>query len=575
MRERPAPDAAAVPASPEAPRTAPHFDALAEEVLTSRVEANPVLASHLGKHDRDHEFPDLSSAREREELARTRSLRERLIPFLGNSGLDRERAVDAAILAARLDQEIWESENLHTLDWDPLAWTGVVSYGLDILVSRDFAPEAVRMESFLGRLRGLPELLAQARERLRPASLPHLEVALGQLQGFPGLLGHFRDHPDAPRGMGAAVEAAEEALGAYRDFLEGFRDQADPEGWRLGPERYRQALVHTLDSAESPEELLEAARAEILEAQTQLLRAARRFLGESPGEDPDGALDDSQRATIRRALEGLGERRATPETLVQSCREAVERCRELVQEADLLPPLPGDELRVELWPEHGRGVAVACLSAPGPFEGPEAQSSFYISPPPEDWSEEKTLSFLREYNLAQILVLAAHEAIPGHFAQLCFGRRHPSRVRSIFSSGTYCEGWAVYCERMMLEQGLGRGDPGVELATWKMRLRGAWNRVLDHWMHTGERSPEDCLRHLLEDGFQERGEAEGKLVRAKVTSCQLSTYFTGVHEVEAVVADWRRAHPGAPIRDLHQALLEHGSVPPRHLRSLMGLDEQG
>jgi uncharacterized protein (DUF885 family) len=554
--------------TPSCQDSPPSFASFLNEVLETKISSSPVWATHLGRHDLDHLLPDLSLQASQRDFRTNQVFLQRLQPFL-EAKLDPQEAVDVAILKDHLEADLWEHEHIAGLDWDPLAWNGTVSAGLDSLVSKNFAPEAERQESFLARLRLVPEFLAVARERLEVRSLPHLEVALGQLSGLGGLLRFYSEHERRPTGLSEAVIEAEKALEEYRAFLEAARPGADPEGWRLGTERYLPALGHELETDQDPQDLLEAAQEGIREAQGQLLRYSRELLGQPVGEDLKGELTESQRATILEAMVELGARRATPETLVTACQEAVEQCRRFMLDRDLLPELPGDELKVELWPEHGRGVAVACLNPPGPYEGAEAESFFYISPPPEDWSEAQTTSFLKEYNLAQLLLLAAHEALPGHFAQLSIARHHPSRIRAIFGSGTYCEGWAVYCERMMVEQGLGGGDPAIALAAWKIRLRCAWNRVLDHWMHTGEKTPEQCLEHLVHDGFQERSEAEGKITRAKVTHCQLSTYFTGVYEMESLASDWKARHPRAPLKELHRALLEHGSVAPRHLRRLL------
>ncbi len=124
-------------------------------------------------------------------------------------------------------------------------------------------------------------------------------------------------------------------------------------------------------------------------------------------------------------------------------------------------------------------------------------------------------------------VLTIHEAYPGHYVQLDYSNRNPSLIRRVLGSGVYIEGWAVYCEQMMLDQGYGDGDLALRLMQLKFQLRPLINAILDHKMHCGEMTDEEAMRLMVDDGYQSEGEARLKVIRAKQTSCQLSTYFVG------------------------------------------------
>ena len=124
-------------------------------------------------------------------------------------------------------------------------------------------------------------------------------------------------------------------------------------------------------------------------------------------------------------------------------------------------------------------------------------------------------------------ILTIHEAYPGHYVQLEYSNRCPSLIRKVLSSGTFAEGWAVYTEQMMLDQGFGRGDLGLRLQQLKFYLRAVVNAILDHQMHAGAMTDAEAMDLLVGRAFQTEGEAVGKIIRAKQTSCQLSTYFVG------------------------------------------------
>ncbi|HET6211495.1 MAG TPA: DUF885 family protein, partial [Micromonosporaceae bacterium] len=193
--------------------------------------------------------------------------------------------------------------------------------------------------------------------------------------------------------------------------------------------------------------------------------------------------------------------------------------------------------------------------------------TFYcISPTPADWSPERVESFYREYNNHMIRNLTVHEATPGHYVQLAHSRRFrgTNRARALGFSGPFVEGWAVYAEEFMVRHGFG-GLP-VRIQQLKMQLRMSLNAILDQLVHCEDLTEQDAMAQMTGRGFQEDGEAAGKWRRALLTSTQLSTYFVGYLEVSAI----GNARPaGRSLRDWHDAMLAHGSPPPRHVASLV------
>src|SRR5262249_26119279 len=155
----------------------------------------------------------------------------------------------------------------------------------------------------------------------------------------------------------------------------------------------------------------------------------------------------------------------------------------------------------------------AYLESAPPLD-PKGMSEYAISPPPKDWDAAKVASYLGEYNRAMLKVLTIHEAYPGHYVQLEYSNRCPSLIRRVLSSGTFSEGWAVYTERMMLDEGFGKGDLRLRLQQLKFYLRAVINAILDHHMHCGSMTDADAMSLLVRRGFQTEGEALGKITRA-------------------------------------------------------------
>ena len=215
---------------------------------------------------------------------------------------------------------------------------------------------------------------------------------------------------------------------------------------------------------------------------------------------------------------------------------------------------------------------MAYCDAPGPLD--VGEKTFYaVAPPPADWTEEQVESIMREYNRRSLHVLTIHEAMPGHFVQLALANRYPSRLRSVLASGTFIEGWAVYCEWMLVEEGFLEEDALMKLVVLKWYLRDRTNALLDQMVHVDGIGEEEGVQFLIEEAFQEESEAVKKFRRAQLTSGQLATYFAGYLEhVDLRAATEERLGENFDLKAYHDGVLSYGSPPVRYVRALF-LDE--
>ncbi len=557
---------------PVAPTAGEHFDRLGASFLEAWLSRNPVSATYLGDHRFDGSWPDVSSQAEAAELAWVRELRAELAT-IDAAALEPEQRVDAAILAHQLDSAIFSTEQLRGWETDPLYAAYTVSSGLDGLVSREFAPVEQRMASLQGRLEGLPAFLEQARARLGTPSPVHTQTAIDQVSALVGWVdGSLRaEFPEAQRAeLEAAADAAEQALRDYQAFLEQDLLPRSSGDFRLGPELWERKLRFSLDTDLTADQVQGHAWA-LLDSTTASMALDAQALWPElfPDEAQPEIIDDASRAVlIRRVLDRIADDHASDETVIAQAQATLEAATAFVAEHRLVS-LPDEPVRVIVMPEYKRGVAIAYCDAPGPLEA--SRETFYaIAPPPETWPAERRESFYREYNQAMLHELTIHEAMPGHFLQLAHDARFDSPVRAVFSSGTFVEGWALYSEWMMAEHGY--GGPTVRLQRQKMVLRLCLNAIIDHGVHAGTMDHDEAMALMMERGFQEEGEAEGKWKRAQLTSTQLSTYLVGLLEVLAIRQAYEaRAGDSFDLLAFNDELLAHGSPPPRHLASLLGL----
>lgn len=542
--------------------------AAVEDSVELLIESDPAQATIMGDHRFDGRLP-LGTVAEMRSLAGALEAALARIDAVDDVGQPVDHVVDLEIVRSRLAARLFDVRDVRRHEWDPLAWNP--GWAIHPLVTRPFAPADERLESVESRLLDVPRYLADARATLGEMPRVHVETAIEQSAGFISLVAAVDSLAEGvPALQGRVRQAADTAASAVADHAAWLADreptsQRDP---RLGVRLYGGALWHGLDEEADPVRMLEDAESFLDDVTTRMRRVAARITGEP----------ESARGVVRRALD-LTARRfpVDASSLLPAMSAAMTATEEHVRERDLVS-LPDVEATAVRMPEIHRGLAVAYCDAPGPLEEADVPTVVAVAPPPATWGAERIASFYREYNGMMLYDLAAHEAIPGHVLQLAHARqvRGATRARRFGHSGVFVEGWAVYAEELMVATGFAPGDdPGsadlLALQQLKMAARMALNAILDARVHGGDIDEAGALELLGLRGFQEEGEAYGKWRRALLTAAQLPTYFVGYRAVRGLVDDLAVVHPDWAARRIHDLVLAHGSIGPRHLRTLMGL----
>ncbi len=556
------------------------FEALGRTWLDRSMRLSPISATSIGDHRFDARIDDLSAAGRDAGL---RFARETLsaIEAIDAARLSRANQVDAAILANSLRAQIWQTESSQNWAWNPLFYQSLAGGALYGLMARDFAPLPRRLEAATARMERLPTLLAQARAELQPARVPapHAETYAAQNRGLKSIVSDMIEpHKDVLNArkrarLEAAIVRWNAAVDQHQAWIEGTLVPHAQGDFRAGAEAFDRQLAFTLQSTLSRAEIRTRAEAAVLSVRQEMYRVAKLALAgraDAPA-TPDTPNAEQQQAAIRAALDLAANDRPPRDQLVETATAGVEEARAFVQAHDLIT-LPDGPVRVILMPEFQRGFAVAYCDSPGPLER-DLETFYAVSPIPDDWTDAQTISFLREYNNRGTLDIAVHEAMPGHYVQIWHANRYPSTLRAVLSSGSFVEGWAVYAEEMMVEQGFRASDPLYRLSQLKVQLRTITNAIIDQAIHVDGMSQEEMMRLLTQTAFQEEREAAGKWRRAQLSFTQLSTYFVGFEEhLETRAA--ARAKEGAEfnLKRYHDGVLSYGSPPGRFARQLL-LDE--
>ena len=553
------------------------FADLSKRALDTWMQLSPVSATQIGDHRYDSELDDLSAAGQQKTLAAYKALLGEL-DKIDVAKLGRENQVDAAILRNQLQSEIWNAEVLQSGKWDPQLYNGIAGSAIYGLMAREFAPLPERLKSATARMEKLPAIFAQARENLDPARVPkiHAETVAKQNKGILSIVDtfitpHIGELPQADQQrLQAAIDGLKKAVDEQQTWLDKTLVPNAKGDFRIGAEKYDQKLKFALSSSLSRQEIGERARAELKRVREDMYGIAQTVLKDKPGapEMPAQPTDEQQQKAIEAALELAYADKPARDKVVDDAKAALEQSTAFVREHDLVT-LPDAPVDIILMPEFQRGVAVAYCDSPGPLD--KNLKTFYaVSPIPDDWNDKQVDSFLREYNSRMIHLLSIHEGTPGHYLEGWHSAKFPSTLRAVLRSGLFAEGWAVYTERMMQEQGYLNNDPLFHLVQLKFYLRTISNAILDQGVHVDNWDREKAMHLMTHDAFQQESEASGKWVRAQLTSAQLPTYFVGAQEhfdTRKAVQD--KLGDKFNLKAYHDQVLSYGAPPVRFARQLM------
>ena len=542
--------------------------------LDETFQTRPLEATLTGDHRFDHLLDDISAKSRTGWQSLARRQLAALPKAVKYADLSRDGQIDYEILRDDLIRSIWLGENTRPFEEDPRIYGGYISDSVFSLLTQSTLPKETNVSNAIARMKEIPRIVAVAKQTLRNPPRQLLETAIRQNRGAIGYYekGLFEQATDTPQldSVKVAAESVVVALKQYQQFLEGELLAKAKGEWRLGKAKFSRKLELVLDAGFTADQVLADAEAEFARVQRDLYVIARQLWSRHfpkmplPTDDAEG-----RRATIARVIASVGKEHGEPDALLADARATVGRIKQFIRENDILRLPEPDRCKILEMPEFRRGNSLAYLESALPLD-PAGPSTYAISPPPSDWPASRVLSFLEEYNSHLLQVLTIHEAYPGHYVQLEYSNRNPSLIRRVMQSGVFIEGWAVYTEQMMLDQGFGGGDPALRLNQLKFYLRTVVNAILDHKMHCTAMTDDEALRLLMEGGFQSEGEAKLKIIRAKQSSVQLSTYFVGrmAHyrlrqQIQREQGD--RFHLGR----YHEAVLDHGSVPVKFLPELV------
>jgi len=522
------------------------------------MEEAPVAATQMGDHRFDDRLADYSEAGLERQLREVKAAVEEFSSF-DTAKLDIDTRIDQRVMLQTSKSIVRTIEKFKSHLRNPSAYSDECMGGVFLLLIKEFAPLDERLENTLGRLRAIPEVLAQGKHNIRPEEVPPVwnEVALESCQQgaplFTVLIPALAQQaPKLATELNAASQRAAQAFEDYVRFLKedvGAKAKGDfAAGKALFEEMVREN--HMLDY--SAEELLKIGRRLFEDTERAMMNLARRIDG---------------RKTARELLEIAKTDHPKADELLDVYRREMARARQFVVERNIVSIPAGESLKIEPTPPFMRGtIPYAAYMMPGPLEKMQ-QGVFLVTPvdpqSPEKEQEEK----LKGHYYGELPVTAVHEAYPGHHLQLVYANTVGSLPRKLgaFISTLFIEGWAFYCEELMEQLGY-IDQPLQRLGRLSDQLWRAARIILDVSLHTKNMTVEEGVNFLIDKCGLEPSNARAEVRRYTTEPTQPMSYLIGKLEIVKVIDEYKKRHPQASLKQVHDAVLSCGSLSPRLMR---------
>jgi uncharacterized protein (DUF885 family) len=539
----------------------PDFEKLTDDFTRGVLALSPVSATQAGYHEHngkalDEMLDDFSPAGI-EAQRRFYQDFEKQLAALDVTSLDRGQQADLQILRNNIGMSLLELDTIQSYRHNPTMYVELAGNALYTPFVLSYAPLDTRFGHIIRRLEKIPALVDQAKSNLVDAPEVWNRVAREENDGNVGLIDHtLREAvPDALKSSYAA--AAAPALAALKDlntFLAGPLSKKTSD-WRLGKENYAKKFAYVVATGTTPGQLLADAEKDLQATRMEMAAIA------AP-------------RTTKQALDEIATHHATPATFMAEARRTLDQATMFVKERQLVTLPPRSNLEVIDTPEFMRGIyGVGGFNSAPPLQ-PELGAFYWITPIPKSWTKERIESKLREYNEYGLQQLTIHEAMPGHYVQQEWANEVQPKsrrvLRSVFANTPYVEGWGMYAQQLMTDEGYLNNSKGLRLTWLKQKLRGLANAILDVRLQTMGMTDQQALDLMINDTFQEREEATAKLQRAQLSSCQLPTYYAGLRGwLHAREQDKQRKGSAFTLRDFHDRALRESGVPLPELEKLL------
>lgn len=568
------------------------FAELSDRFMKESLARSPSSASQAGYHQHkdpvtgktltlDAMLDDMSLKARLDDLRFYKKWRQTFEDRAPAEGLGPQDRADRRLVMDQIDLALLDLEEIQSYRHNPTQVVELIGSAIFQPLSATYASEEARLGHVIERIKQIPRALSQVKEYLDDCPAVYIETAIKENAGNISLIKEtvakrIEEHASLEPAFDKAAPAAISALESFSKWLKDDLAKRDSDrSWRLGKELYNRKFALVMQTEVEPETLLHDAEREMERVRAEMFAIALRLHWDLfPDADLSGlTVEEKTNRVILEVLDKVGEEHPKRDKLIEAVKGDLEKIREFIRQNRIVSLSKRNNLEVIPTPAFMRGIyAVAGFHSAPPLE-PEARAEYWVTPIDPSTPEKAAESKLREYNNYTLKWLTIHEALPGHYIQFeHLNNIMPERrrlLRSLYGNGAYIEGWAEYIAQVMMDEGFMKDDPRFRLTMRKIRLRLLANTILDIKMHTMKMTDEQALSLMKNRAFQTAAEAEGKLVRAKLSSTQLPTYYVGLRQWQGFRKRYEEKAREFDMLEFHNRALDQGPLPVEEVESLL------
>ena len=548
------------------------YEAVAEEYIKTYLAAHPLEGTALGLHEYDGKISDYSRLALDAELSRLRRFDDRLAKF-DPAKLSARQSIDLRILQAAVKKNLFEMQDMSVFERNPMVYAGAAD--VNVYIKRNFAPLEDRIRSLVAIESQIPNILIAARTNLNDVlPKPYVELAIQIAKGSADFL--KKDLVSAVSSLkdeqlrAAFLDANRKAANALNDYAAWLQREKLPKAsldFALGEEKFRRFLAQTELVDLPPKKILQIGMAQLKAEQDAFAEAAKKI---DPNKSPIEVFKQIQ-----------GEH-PTPQNLIPDVAKDLDKIRKYVLSHHLVS-IPSDiRAKAKETPQYLRATSFASMDTPGPFEKRATEAYYYVTPTENDWPDKQKQEWLTAFNYYTSDITSIHEAYPGHYVQFLHLNASPaSKVEKIFGSYAFIEGWAHYCEKMMLDEGYGSptsSSPSEEdakraakycMAQADEALLRLCRLCASIKMHTQNMSLDEATKFFRDNCYYEEKPARQEAIRGTFDPGYLN-YTLGKLQILKLRDDYKTQEgDDFSLQKFHNELLNHGMPPIRFLREIM------
>ena len=531
---------------------------------------NPDWATSVGYHKYDSLLLVPSSKTRDKQLDYYKSNLDSLSHYEVGK-LSQDNRIDYFIIQNQLQYLQWKIELLKDYEWDPTNYNVIGTFAY--ILNEHYAPLPKRLRNFYEKMANIPEYYKEAEKQIKNTVPELTALAIEQhLDGMSVIEKDFGDSlkkaniPEAEqKQMLDRAAASTTAIKGFAEFLKNMKND-HPRSFRLGKEFYDDKFKYELQSQYTSQQIFNSAMERKKYVHHEMAKLSRQLWPKYFGTLP---MPTDSLQLISKVIDTIASHHVDAGNFQSSIEELIPKLTAFVRAKDLVTLDPSKPLVIRKEPGYmAGGGAGASMSSPGPYD--KTGNSYFNVGSLAGYTPEQAESYLREYNNYTLQILCIHEAIPGHYVQLVYANQSPSLIKSIFGNNAMIEGWAVYGEQMMIDNGYGGDSPEMKLMWYKWHLRAVCNTILDYSVHAAGMTQDQAITFLTHEAFQQKTEAENKWKRVTVSSIQLDCYYTGYKEIMDLRELYKKDQGvNYSLKGFNEAFLSYGSAPVKYIKEAM------